>query len=160
MITTILAPFDKPFISQPPHVSQFSEQSKWLPPTCCSVKFVSYSYSSYFNKPPIPPKWRLLGSPMQTDSPPANSMQKSDDYNRKWPGPRQGFKPTLPEKSEVDERAIRCRHRYSSCNWLIKTLIYHFTKKMWQWLWLSWQSGFLRYQRSAVRIQSSARFYN
>ena len=34
-------------------------------------------------------------------------------------------------------------------------------KKMYQgqWLWLSWQSGRFRYQRSAVRIQSLARFY-
>ena len=28
----------------------------------------------------------------------------------------------------------------------------------WQWLWLSWQSGRLRHQRSAVRIQSSTNF--
>ena len=28
-----------------------------------------------------------------------------------------------------------------------------------QWLWLSWQSGRFRYQRSAVRIQTSANFY-
>ena len=29
-----------------------------------------------------------------------------------------------------------------------------------QWLWLSWQSSLFRNQRSAVRIQSSAKFYN
>ena len=28
-----------------------------------------------------------------------------------------------------------------------------------QWLWLSWQSGRFRYQRSAVRIQTPANFY-
>jgi len=28
-----------------------------------------------------------------------------------------------------------------------------------QWLWLSWQSGSFRYQRSALRIQTSANFY-
>ena len=33
-------------------------------------------------------------------------------------------------------------------------------KVSWQWLWLSWQSGHFPYQRSAVRIQSLARFYN
>ena len=29
-----------------------------------------------------------------------------------------------------------------------------------QWLWHSWQSGRFQFQRSAVRIQSSAIFYN
>ena len=28
-----------------------------------------------------------------------------------------------------------------------------------QWLWLSWQSGHVRYQRSALRIQTTANFY-
>ena len=28
-----------------------------------------------------------------------------------------------------------------------------------QWLWLSWQSGCFRFQRSAVRIQTPANFY-
>ena len=28
-----------------------------------------------------------------------------------------------------------------------------------QWLWLSWQSGRFRYQRSAVPIQTPANFY-
>ena len=32
--------------------------------------------------------------------------------------------------------------------------------EVWQWLWLSWQNGHLQYQRSAVRIQSSAKNYN
>ena len=32
--------------------------------------------------------------------------------------------------------------------------------EVWQWLWLSWQNGHLQYQRSVVRIQSSAKNYN
>ena len=32
-------------------------------------------------------------------------------------------------------------------------------KQFGQWLWLSWQSGCFKHQRSAVRIQSLAKFY-
>ena len=63
---------------------------------------------------PTPTLVALLGSSVLKDLTSGNSMQVSNmhsySYNRKEPGLREGFEPTLLKKSKVDEGAIRCQH--------------------------------------------------
>ena len=63
---------------------------------------------------PTPTLVALLGSSVLKDLTSGNSMQVSNmqsySCNRKEPGLREGFKPTLLKKSKVDEGVIRCQH--------------------------------------------------
>ena len=68
----------------------------------------------------------------------------------------------------VGDSYLRGRQFESQCRILDGSFSHLFVVKLYywwamivagQWLWLSWQSGCLQYQRSVVQIQSSAKFY-
>ena len=69
----------------------------------------------------------------------------------------------VPNFPQIDVQKIHAIYVLSHelrCRRCAPTYIQYITiNPLGQWLWLSWQSGRFRYQRSAVRIQTSAHFY-